>query len=93
MLCAPTSMRINDQIILEEDYDESYQPTQEGMPRMSRIAAGVMCRNRRACLLSSGIANYAHFKKLFFSVQFVLAAEVFFINFITGNCDRIIIFT
>ena len=33
MLCAPTSMRINDQIILEEDYDECYQPTQEGMPR------------------------------------------------------------
>ena len=33
MLCAPTSMRINDQIILEEDYDECYQPTQEGMCR------------------------------------------------------------
>ena len=31
MLCAQTSMRINDQLILEEDYDESYQPTKEGL--------------------------------------------------------------
>ena len=23
-------MRINDQLILEEDYDENYQPTEEG---------------------------------------------------------------
>ncbi|KAI0219750.1 WW domain-containing protein [Lamellibrachia satsuma] len=37
MLSAQTSMRINDQIILEEDYDESYEPTDGEIEDYARV--------------------------------------------------------